>query len=448
MSFRIPSRVVATKYLNRQGHAKERRRNQPKISLFGHFGTANFGNEITLQAMLYHVRRLIPNAEVTCICSAPQTVAADYSIGVVPISGEVVKPWTIRNPLARLARKLLIGIPSELYRWVNGVMTLRSTDVLIIPGTGLLTDAFSLVGWGPYSTFKWSVIAKVCRCQLFFVSVGAGPLDGAIGRFLVKSALSLADFRSYRDGSTLHYLKDIGFRSDDDRVYPDLAFSMPAALLPHGHTKTGRRLVVGLGLMEYSAMYSIDKPTSAHYAAYLETLAEFVGWLLSREYDVRLLIGDLADASVTREFKSLLKERSVTREEGRIIAEPIESARDLLLQLAATDFVVGTRFHNVLLALLLNKPSIAISFHHKCSSLMNEMGLSEYCQDIKRLDAEGLIEQFCQLEKNAASLRNMIGERVADRRKALDEQYGVILKDILPQQEDRAAPQFIASHGG
>ena len=133
--------------------------------------------------------------------------------------------------------------------------------------------------------------------------------------------------------------------------------------------KERRRSVVGLGLMAYSGKYGIERTTCAVYSAYLETLVEFVKWLLARDYDVRLLIGDLADPPVTQEFRSLLKQRSVTYEKERIIDEPVASAKDLLTQLAATDFVVGTRFHNVLLSLLLNKPSIAISFHHKCSSL-------------------------------------------------------------------------------
>ena len=99
-------------------------------------------------------------------------------------------------------------------------------------------------------------------------------------------------------------------------------------------------------------------------------------------------------------------------------------------QLAATDFVVGTRFHNVLLALLLNKPSIAISFHHKCSSLMSQMGLSEYCQDIKRLNADSLIEQFCDLERNAESLRPFIKGKADEFRRALDEQYNCIFRGM------------------
>jgi polysaccharide pyruvyl transferase WcaK-like protein len=338
----------------------------------------------------------------------------------------------LRNPLARFVRKVFVGIPRELYRWFKGFSALRGTDALIVPGTGLLNDAYTFFNWGPYDMFRWSVTAKVCGCKLLFVSVGAGPLYSRVGRFFVKAALFLADFRSYRDESTLQYLRGIGFPADGDRVYPDLAFSLPENVTTRGRNSNSRRLVVGLGLMEYAGRYSVERPTSIVYPAYLETLVEFVKWLLAHDYNIRLLIGDLADARITREFKSLLKERFVSYEDGRLIQEPIESVEDLLPQLAATDLVVATRFHNVLLSLLLNKPAIAISFHHKCSSLMSQMGLAEYCQDINTVSAARLIDRFCHLQENANCVKQILREKVEACRDALDEQYGIILREIYP----------------
>jgi len=403
-----------------------------KISLFGHFGGGNFGNDSSLQAMLYFLRHLVPDAEFNCICTGPETVATAYNINAVPSRNVAAKPRAFHNLLARLARKVFVGIPREIYRWLDGLKMLWRTDALIIPGTGLLTDAYTLCHWGPYDMFRWSVTAKLCRCKLLFVSVGAGPVYTRIGKFFVKAALALADFRSYRDHSTLQYLKGLGFRADNDLVYPDLAFSLPEMLIPHRHRSKGRRFVVGLGLMEYAGKYSAETPANSVYASYIENLVEFVKWLFAHEYNVRLLIGDLADARVIREFRSLLKERLVTHEEERIIDEPVASVEDLLSQLAATDVVVATRFHNVLLALLLNKPVIAISFHHKCSSLMSKMGLAEYCLDINDLNAKKLIGQLCQLEKNSELLRSLIKEKVEGCCNALDEQYRTISQVMFP----------------
>jgi len=416
---------MKTKNNVRQSEGEEKR-----ICFFGHFGTLNIGNESTLQAILYHLHRLLPKAEVACICTCPEVLAADRKIRTFPIVGMIVRRRNLRNPLAKLLRKIFIGMPSELCRWLNAFRTLRGTDMLIIPGTGLLTDAFGLEGWGPYNLFKWTLMAKLGRCKVVFASVGAGPINTLLGKFFVKTALSLADFRSFRDQSSLQCIKGIGLRANNDLTYPDLVFSLPDTALPAyaGNGKCKR--IVALGLMEYAGRYSTEIPSSQTHRPYLEILLVFVKWLLDHNYDIRLLIGDQGDTSVTREFKHLLKARLGVYDENRIIDQPALSVEQLLPQIAEADIVVATRFHNVLLALLLNKPVIAISFHHKCESLMSEMGLAEYCHDINHINASRLIEQFQDVEKNTEKLKRGIRQRVEQSRKALDEQYDLIFKGL------------------
>jgi polysaccharide pyruvyl transferase WcaK-like protein len=425
----------------RKGNMQEREKTRKAIAFFGHFDSSNFGNESTLQAILYHIRCFYPDAEVTCICTGPEATVATHQIEAIPITERFVKSWFPQNPSIRVLRRVCIGIPSELYTWIKGLVRLRHIDMLIVPGTGLLTDAYGLLSWGPYNVFKWSLMAKVCHCKLLFVSVGAGPIYGAPGRWFVKSALSLADFRSYRDNSTMQYLKGIGFRADNDRVYPDLAFSLPDVGIPNRETKTreaeipyqgtnkSRRPVVGLGLMQYAGKYSVSMPSNEIYLAYLDNLLRVVKWLLAHEYDVRLLSGDLGDTHARKEFRDLLRGWLTVRDEIHIIDEPVVSVDNLLSQIAATDIVVATRFHNVLFALLCNKPVISISFHHKCTSLMKAMGLAGYSLDINDLKSDTLIEKICDLETNASKLKPLIREKVEEFRRTLDEQYKLIFDD-------------------
>jgi polysaccharide pyruvyl transferase WcaK-like protein len=403
-----------------------------KIAFLGHFDSSNFGNECTLQAILHHLHCWQPDADVTCITTGPEAAAAAHRVKAIPVSASLLaRSWLPKNPLFGWVRRILIGIPSEPYRWIIGFRELRRTDALIISGTGLLTDAFMLTGWGPYNVFKWSLIAKSCGCKLLFVSVGAGPLYSALGRGLVRSALSLADFRSYRDTSTLQYLKNMGFPVDNDRIYPDLAFSLPLAVMPPPQRSEGqRRTVVGVGVMAYAGKYSTAEPSDAIYRAYLENLAGVVAWLQSQDNDIRLLIGDLVDVPTTHELIDLLQIRGAELDERHIINEPIRSVKDLLSQIASTDIVVATRFHNVLLALRCEKPVISISFHHKCASLMSAMGLSAYCLDINDLKADQLIERICDAKKHAAELKLLIKKKNDEFRQLLDEQYRLIFNTI------------------
>jgi polysaccharide pyruvyl transferase WcaK-like protein len=409
------------------GITQDRETKRNKIAFFGHFDSSNFGNEGTLQTILYHLRRFHPDAEVVCISTGPEATVSTHQIEAIPIAEKFVKFWSPRNPTLRVVRKACIGVPGEFLRWAQCFLSLKHVDMLIVPGTGLLTDASGL--WGgaqPYSIFKWSLMAKICQCKLVFVSVGAGPINNILGRTFVKLALSLADFRSYRDQSSKQYLESIGFRTDKDQVTPDLVFSFPEALLPTQNAKRNRKCV-GLGLMEYVGSYSVS--TNETHMLYLETLASVVMWLLDHEYDVRLLSGDLADQHVRQELKELLRERLSMHDQGRIIDEPVLSVDNLLTQIGATDVVVATRFHNVIFALLCNKPVISVSFHHKCESLMSAMELSEYCLDINDLTANGLIEAFCDLETNVGKVKLKIKDKVGTFRALLDEQYKLVFDD-------------------
>jgi len=219
--------------------------NRIKIALFGTFGTGNLGNECTLQAMLLNIRRRVPNAEVTCFCAGPEATASTYGIRALAIREMPLR--ATNNRAWRLLRKIFVGIPVELFRWFSVIKGLMGTHMLMMTGTGMLSDS----GIAPlglhYDILRWSVVAKLCRCKLLFVSVGAGPLRHPLARFFVKTALRLADYRSYRDRFSKDYLKSIGFDADDDAVYPDLAFSLPNGMLPDDQDDGDKRAPVGVG---------------------------------------------------------------------------------------------------------------------------------------------------------------------------------------------------------
>ena len=400
------------------------------VSFFGHFGSLNTGNESTLLAILSRLREASPECEFRCICTDPEAATARYGIDAVAISDR--GPSGFRAGDLSLAQRIRLGLRAagaELGQYARALRTLEGTDMLVVPGTGLINDAFGLGGWGPYSLFKWVLAAKLRRVPVRFVSVGAGPVTSTAGRLLVRAALAMADYRSYRDEASRDHLRSIGCRVSGDPVYPDLVFGLPEPLLPGDAARAhGTRRVVGLGLMLYEGRYSATGPRPQTYSAYLESLATFAGWLLAHGYDIRLLVGDgEGDPIVVEDFTAVLREQTAGFDERRVVARPIAGFEDVLAELAATDVVVATRFHNVLLALLMRRPVIAISFHHKCSSLMRRMGLSDYCHEIHDMAVDRLIAQFEDLECNRAAVTRAIGDGVEAARAAVDEQYGRIL---------------------
>src|SRR5215813_2584532 len=141
-----------------------------KIAFYGLFGQQNWGNECTLQAILFNVRRYLPDAELRCFCTGPDDTFLRHNIAAFPVSNRYAKGYrkVMRNqnhPLMRLLRKVAIRIPMKVLDWFKAYRSLRGFDMLVVPGTGLLTDFSSNPLGVPYELFKWSVIAKVCRCK-------------------------------------------------------------------------------------------------------------------------------------------------------------------------------------------------------------------------------------------------------------------------------------------
>src|SRR5262249_9654488 len=122
----------------------------------------------------------------------------------------------------------------------------------------------------------------------------------------------------------------------------------------------------------------------------------------------------------------------------RVFEEPAHSVSDLLRQIASTDLVVATRFHNVIFALMCGKPVISLSFHDKCASLMGAAGLTAYCLRFDQLTPQTLIERFCELVRNREALKSHIAGKMQEFRTALDEQYTVIVDSISPRGSPRS----------
>lgn len=422
---------------------------RPRIALFGHFGAGNLGNEATLQAMVYNLRRFLPDAEISCICSGPEKTSSEYDIPAVSIkpafpiwpasgvSGRSIR--TIRESCEGVSSVALephasyalrgLRIPLrvcaypflEAARWLRGISRLRGNDFLVMTGTGMLAD-HSL----QYEIFRWAILAKICRCKLIFISVGGGAIRHPLSRCLIRVALSLADYRSYRDTSSRDHAKVIGIDIHNDPVYPDLAFSLPRTIVPSHHDCSSKAAVIGVGVMNYYGRSGGDHKI---YHEYIDRLAAFVIGLLERNYAVRVLIGDFVwDQDVRKDLRKALEHRGVKYEDTRIIDEQACSVDQLLSQMSMVDVVVSSRFHNILLALMLGKPVFAIPYHEKFLPLINGVGLGGFFQDIEQIDVDELIEQVIRLRENAPQITSKLIQQTEHYRLALDQQYRQIIK--------------------
>jgi polysaccharide pyruvyl transferase WcaK-like protein len=160
--------------------------------------------------------------------------------------------------------------------------------------------------------------------------------------------------------------------------------------------------------------------------------------LLECKYTVRILVGDIVyDQGVREDLRRTLEDRGVRYEHANIIDQPVSSVNELLAQLSSVDIVVSSRFHNLVLALMLRKPVFAISYHEKFRPLMQSVGLGEFCQDIEHIDVNELIGKIISLQKNAPGIKLQMARETESYRLALDKQYERILTLSSPPVSKR-----------
>jgi polysaccharide pyruvyl transferase WcaK-like protein len=113
----------------------------------------------------------------------------------------------------------------------------------------------------------------------------------------------------------------------------------------------------------------------------------------------------------------------------------VSSLDELMRQTASVETVVATRYHNVLYALKLAKPTLSLGYAVKHDALMADMGLSRFCLPVKSLDVAQMIELYTELEEEAAQLRLMMTERNAAKAQLVAQQFNELSVVLFPGTE-------------
>jgi polysaccharide pyruvyl transferase WcaK-like protein len=400
-----------------------------RVGLFGLLGTGNIGNDGSLRVMLTYLRRQHPDAVLDALCAGPERITERFGLPAVPLNWNH-REYQTASSAAAVARKVLGKFVDALRiaSWVRG------HDVVIMPGMGALEATLPLRPWGtPYSVFLLCAFGRLFGTKVALVSVGANVVREPCSRRLLLAAARRAYYLSYRDVQSRDAMRQVGLRERGDDVYPDLVFSLPTPACAPALTGA-----VGLGIMDYHGGNDDRHRADELHREYVSAMKRFVRWLIDGGRSVRLFTGDLVDQPVVQEILADLREQRPGLHPSRIVAEPVGSLEDLMQQIASVDTMVATRFHNVLCALKLAKPTLSLGYAAKNEALMASMGLGEYCQNVDSIDFDRLLEQFTMLESRRAELTRVIVERARANEAHLDQQFATLSAVLF--SADRSAP--------
>ncbi|MGW7537392.1 polysaccharide pyruvyl transferase family protein [Amycolatopsis sp. NPDC054798] len=388
-----------------------------RVGVFGLLGSGNLGNDGSLEAVLAFLRAEHPYAKVSAFCGGADTIRARYGIPAVRLnwySGEYRHASGLRSIAAKALGKVI-----DVFRtawWV------RRQNVVIVPGMGVLEATLPLRPWGfPYALFLLSLCGRLGRTKIALVSVGADQIRVPATRFLVRHATQLAAYRSFRDELSRSAMADMGVRVTNDQVYPDLAFALPTP------SAVEDPRAVGVGVMAYYGSNDDRARGEEIYRSYVDAMTEFVRYLVGQERPVRLFIGDRIDREVVDEIVETVGSPLIS-------ATVPDTLGELMRAMAEVGTVVATRYHNVLCALKVGTPTVAIGYAKKNDVLMAEMGLGEFCQEARAVDVPRLIDQFEQLQRRAPELKAELAARNETCNQQLKDQFALLSRSLIPAE--------------
>ena len=428
-------------------------RQSSRIGLLGHCGTGNLGDDATVASVLQEIRCRWPEAQLVGLSMDPEDSARRHGIPCFPMRQSVFpfeREWSSAShpvnrrksayklkaalkksgPLFRVARAIIsatIVRPAQLIRETiflsRSLLLVCELDLIVICGGGQLLD------WGgpwafPYTLFKWIILAKCAGVKCIFLNSGAGPLDASLSRWFVKRTLSLADYISLRDRASGDLLRKIGFQGKVNIVADSVwRLQLPDAL---ARERAGPReqLVIGIAPMAFgdSSRHWVDDNLA--YRRLIDSLAEFGGRMLQRGHRLKLFSSDIwFDSQALADLEAAIPRYFPHLTPGQVTREPIACTDDLLAALSRVDCYVTCRFHGVIFASLLNVPALALAPHPKVTTLMNDMGLSEYCMDITKSDADSLTAGFDRLVANVDGVKARISSHVEQCQSLLTLQF-------------------------
>ncbi|MGC9542425.1 polysaccharide pyruvyl transferase family protein [Streptomyces sp. UG1] len=392
-----------------------------RVGLFGLLGSGNLGNDGSLEAVLGYLRAEHPEAVVDALCGGPEVVSTRYGIPATRLnwySGE----YRTASSAGAIAGKGL----GKLVDAVRTAAWVRRHDVVIVPGMGVLEATLPLRPWGfPYSLFLLCASGRLFRTRVALVSVGASPISHRATRALVRWSARLATYRSFRGAMSREAMRAMGVDTARDEVYPDLTFALPN---PRASAPADPPGPVCVGVMAFHGGNDERARAEEIHRRYLDGTTRFVRALVEDGRPVRLLIGDELDAPVVAAVLDAVDSPLVTAAEATSLA-------DLMKEAAAADAVVATRYHNLVCAVKVGTPTLALSYSAKSDVLMAEMGLDAYCHPAREVDADRLLEQFRALEKRSAELRRTLAERNLAAVRRVEHQFTALTASLLPATE-------------
>ncbi len=413
-----------------------------KIGLLDHMGYGNLGDAATQDVAIANIKKRQPNAQLIGFSFVPADTTMRHGIPCYPIRSWYPRPATTENlaadpggaklkltsalksiPFVYSCAKLILDFVREVLFCVQSYRAVRVLDLLIISGGGQLSDLWRGPWSHPFAIFKFCLLTKVAGKKLYFLNVGAGPLDHRLSKLFARCAVRLADYKSFRDDESQKLVRGLGVKAKT-LVYPDLAYGLEVEELQNSSPRSASVPVVGINPIGFCDPRNWPRKDGAVYHDYLEKVTRFSVWLLEQGYKLRMFTTEVSlDKHAMEDLKTQLRARLAPELFNQIFWGASENVRDVLQEMSEFDFVVTSKYHGIVFSHVLRKPVISLSYGRKMDCAMQAVGQGRFNANIERFDLDWFIKAFRSLADDREIIKRESAAAVNAYAAKLSEQF-------------------------
>lgn len=394
---------------------------RPRVATYGYFGMGNIGNEGSIAAFLGYLRAAHPESEVRCFAADPDVVRRDHQVDATQL-------MTLRAAnRGRLGSSGLAKAMSRIWDIPRTFVMMRDVDVLVVPGTGVFESSLIAQPWGePYWLFLAVLSCRIRNRTVLLVSIGAENTGHPVTRRLNNQVTRMSTYCSFRDTQSREAVRAMGGPNQPGEVVADLAFALEA---PDTVPIRTRRIVIGV--MAYDGdPRSHDRPPGLR-QAYVEKMTRLVGLLMDDGYAVTLTGGAEIDREVAAQIEHAIRSQPDRHPPEQVCVSAAATLEEIMCEMGKASAVVVSRYHNLICALTMCRPTVSLGYAEKSANLMTEFGLGRFSQHIASFDVDSLLEQIRLVQQEHPSIAPHMEDTLRRFRRTLEDQFAALSTDYL-----------------
>jgi hypothetical protein len=148
--------------------------------------------------------------------------------------------------------------------------------------------------------------------------------------------------------------------------------------------------------------------------SYVATMANALAQVMDTDDHVVFVSGDQVDVDVAHELREAVLNLRPDLPDEAVHVREFTTFTELTEEMMHADVVIPSRFHNLICALRLARPTVSAGYASKNHELMRALGLDEYSQTMEHLDGDRLVAQVRAARRNAEMLSATIRRGISD----------------------------------